>query len=460
MGCDTETVERQSEASGLGEHVDFDKRRVIRNLLKMVRELPEVYDSEDSNRMTFLYFALSGLDVMGAIGELEESGRLVEWVYAQQVLPIGEGMEGVEVARCGFRGSGFAGAIRDENGKQRLSEWVYIESHLAMSYSALCCLVILGDDLSRVNKGALVRALGALQCEDGSFRPSHLTLLDNDLRYVYCACAISALLRDWSGVDRERTLDYIKGCLSYEYSFGQMPFQEAHGGGTYCAVASLALMGWLDRVGFGGWTSVGVAEGWRESTIEEWRNWSTEAQGMVHWLVNRQTSGFQGRFDGEESPLVPGGDEGEVFVEGVDAEGGETEVVIPESRESELAELGEGGPGGLRGGVAEDDESVLESEEEVGVVFEGEESQHGGVVEVERVGEAPEESVEFEGEQSVGVDAGEEHEVGVGVGGPLFGEEEEEVEGVLEEEGLEGGGVAGEVLLEELVEGEGVGLAG
>ena len=39
--------------------------------------------------------------------------------------------------------------------------------HIAMTYTALASLIILGDDLSRVNKKAIMAGLRALQQDDG-----------------------------------------------------------------------------------------------------------------------------------------------------------------------------------------------------------------------------------------------------------------------------------------------------
>ena len=40
-------------------------------------------------------------------------------------------------------------------------------SHIAMTYTALSSLLILGDDLSRVDRPAVIEALKALQLPDG-----------------------------------------------------------------------------------------------------------------------------------------------------------------------------------------------------------------------------------------------------------------------------------------------------
>jgi hypothetical protein len=44
-----------------------------------------------------------------------------------------------------------------------------------------------------------------------------------DMRFLYCACAISQMLNDWSGVNRDRAADYIWSCLSYEGGFALTP---------------------------------------------------------------------------------------------------------------------------------------------------------------------------------------------------------------------------------------------
>ena len=54
------------------------------------------------------------------------------------------------------------------------------------------------------------------------------------------------MINDWSGIDKAATVEFILSSVSYEGAFGQRPHLEAHGGSTYCAVASLAIMGHLN----------------------------------------------------------------------------------------------------------------------------------------------------------------------------------------------------------------------
>ena len=36
------------------------------------------------------------------------------------------------------------------------------------------------------------------------------------MRFLFCACAISYMLNDWSGVDVDRAIKFIKNCRSYD----------------------------------------------------------------------------------------------------------------------------------------------------------------------------------------------------------------------------------------------------
>ena len=117
--------------------------------------------------------------------------------------------------------------------------------HLAMTYTALATLIILGDDLSRVDRKSISRGLKKMQNLDGSFTAS-FEASENDMRFVYCACVVAYMINDWSGIDEEATVKFITSSITYEGAFGQGHNLEAHGGSTYCAIASLALMGRLN----------------------------------------------------------------------------------------------------------------------------------------------------------------------------------------------------------------------
>ena len=99
-----------------------------------------------------------------------------------------------------------------------------------MTYTALLALAILKDDFSKLDRPGLITLLRACQREDGRFvsRMIHLCVPcslpavssftttpkdgENDLRTLYCAFAISAMLNDWSGIDVERAKAFIASC--------------------------------------------------------------------------------------------------------------------------------------------------------------------------------------------------------------------------------------------------------
>ena len=103
---------------------------------------------------------------------------------------------------------------------------VYDVAHLAMTYTALMNLVILGDDLSQVNQSAVLSAMRRLQTSSGRYDSSlRLPLIvgysfvpflgsnEADMRFLYCACAISYTLKDWSAMDLDLACDYIRSSI-------------------------------------------------------------------------------------------------------------------------------------------------------------------------------------------------------------------------------------------------------
>ncbi len=92
------------------------------------------------------------------------------------------------------------------------------------------------------------------------------------MRFLYCACAISAMLDDWRGVNIPKAVEFIRSSTSYDGGIAQRPMSESHGGSTYCAIAALSLMQQLDQ---------GLAD--RQRTLQ--------------WCLRRQIEGFQGRIN-------------------------------------------------------------------------------------------------------------------------------------------------------------------
>lgn len=219
----------------------------------------------DYSRLTVLYFVLIGLDILDGLETLTENYKkdIVEWVYRLQLVPN----EHCPTYKCGFMGSTTVIHLKNHPGCEK-----YCESNVAMTYMALCILITLGDDLSRVNKPAVLQGVALLQKPDGSFK-SNYEKGESDLRFVYCSLAICNMLNDSSSIDENNAIKFISNCFNYDGGFGQNPGTESHGGSTYCAIASLSLINKLNLV------------------VDE-----KKLKVLERWAVNRQTNGgFQGR---------------------------------------------------------------------------------------------------------------------------------------------------------------------
>lgn len=220
---------------------------------KILKGAPEQLHSI---HMTGLFFTLSGLDLLNALDEsVPDKQALIDWIYSQQVKPNSETLYG----NAGFRACSTMASEGD-------SEWDY--GNLASTYCALSILLILGDDLSRVDKNSIVNGLKALQNSEGSFR-SHRECSEADMRFLFCACAISAMIGRWEGVNKEAATEFVKNSMSYDSGIGLYTGIEGHGGSTYCAISSLFLMGTLDQLDY--------------------------KEKLLEWLVQRQEEGFNSR---------------------------------------------------------------------------------------------------------------------------------------------------------------------
>ncbi|KFK36845.1 hypothetical protein AALP_AA4G179300 [Arabis alpina] len=252
---------------------NFEKDRHLLYLEMMYELLPCHYQSQEINRLTLAHFIISGLYFISARDRVDKD-VVANWVLSFQDLPSHRGaLQNGEF--YGFFGSRSSQFPQDED-----EGLTHNGSHLASTYCALAILKVIGHDLSTIDSESLLLSMRNLQQNDGSFMPIH-TGGETDLRFVYCAAAICYMLDNWSGMDKEMAKNYILNCQSYDGGFGLIPGSESHGGGTYCAIASLRLMGF-----------VGVdllSNGLGSSIIDP--------SLLLTWCLQRQANdgGFQGR---------------------------------------------------------------------------------------------------------------------------------------------------------------------
>lgn len=158
--------------------------------------------------------------------DMLESKRvaIIDHIYKSQVLvPITSPL----IGNAGFIGSAYLGHKAgscidlDCEGPVTYNKRL-MQGHIAMTYTALATLIALGEDLSALDRSQLVKGLRCLQQADGSFAAT-VDANEADMRFLYCACAISAMLGDWSGVDIPKALSFISNCCTYEGGFGLIP---------------------------------------------------------------------------------------------------------------------------------------------------------------------------------------------------------------------------------------------
>lgn len=249
-------------------------RRHAKYLQRALQVIPQSHESSvDSNRMNVCFFGLSGLFLLPdelnpwrnssgttATGQVEtERERLIHWIKSLYVCDPE-----------GHRGAGFHGGNTLRTLERGILNASQHTGHVAMTYTALACLRLLDDPLHGLDLAALARGVAVLQLEDGSFLSS-IEGGESDMRFTYCATAICHFINDWTGVDRDRAVNFILKSISYEGGIGQGPHLEAHGGSTYCGLAALKLMDRLDALG------------------------QVRRRKMTRWCVNRLREGFNGR---------------------------------------------------------------------------------------------------------------------------------------------------------------------
>lgn len=247
----------------------FERSKHVVFFNRVLQILPTRYSSLDSNRLTIAFFALSALDILDALHTIDNPKRIIEWIYSLQVLPDSSGHNR---NRCGFRGGSCNGIITEPGDTFTAHDVEHDYGHIAMTYTGLASLLILGDDLSHVDRKACLEHVRALQLDNGSFKTTIAEGGESDMRFVYCACCISVMLNDFSAVNQDAACAFIKSSLCYDGGFGQGPDEESHGGSTFCACAALQLMGRLNQV-----LSVDVIE------------------KLQYWCLHRQNLGFHGR---------------------------------------------------------------------------------------------------------------------------------------------------------------------
>lgn len=149
-------------------------------------------------------------------------------------------------------------------------------AHLGTTFAAVNAIITTTseDALESIDRTSLVRFLHRMKQPDGSFSMHDEGEVDS--RATYCALSILRSLNIQDSILIEGAADWVLDCQTYEGGFGSVPGSEAHGGYTFCCVASLCLLNQLHRANI---------------------------DALLRWLVNKQTSNHGG-FCGRSNKLV------------------------------------------------------------------------------------------------------------------------------------------------------------
>lgn len=223
--------------------------RHVAYVLRSLEYLPRGYEGLSASRPWICFWLLRSLRALGAELPAELGARIVSHVRA-----------------CWDEKEGAFGGGPGQ------------AAHMASSYAAVAALVEVGGSaaLSAVNVDALHAFMRRMRRPDGAFHVS--TCGEADIRAIYAAAAVASLT-GITALDTELFADtptYVRSLQSFDGGFGGEPGNEAHGGNSYCAVATLVALGRLRDV---------------------------DVPALLDWAAMRQMS-FEGGFQGRTNKLV------------------------------------------------------------------------------------------------------------------------------------------------------------
>ncbi|CAK9437284.1 uncharacterized protein LODBEIA_P16620 [Lodderomyces beijingensis] len=211
--------------------------------------LPAQAASEDSNKLAIIYFSLHGLKLLQRFNfSIEELKYHENCIWETYFINKGHGGSGHYQT---FRSTPYFKAV---GGK-------YDYGDLSACFFALYILIILGSDFKRLDWQKLFNYVIKCQIKNGANKGGFVQSVNDigfgetDVRQCYMALVIrhlasqrTALVDD---IDLPSAREFILSRLSVNGGFSFQPLDEPHLGYTFCAIASLKLLGYnvqdLDR---------------------------------------------------------------------------------------------------------------------------------------------------------------------------------------------------------------------
>ena len=243
--------------------------------------LPTGYQEQDSSRIILGFFILTSLDLLDRLDQHitpEERSSFITFIY-----------------RCQHPGGGFRSFPGTDFGEAKRSEenGRWDPANVAGTYFALAALLILGDDLGKVNRRETLSWIRNLQRQDGSF--GEIAAGEDgdvdggqDVRFCFLAVLTCVLLGEEENsrqniervIDAEALTRFILDSQAYDGGIAKRPKCESHAGSTYCGISTLKLLNRLPTS-----KQASTAE-----TTTPQRASSEFIQNLLHWLSQRQTT--------------------------------------------------------------------------------------------------------------------------------------------------------------------------
>lgn len=263
---------------------EFDVEGHYNFAKKMIYSLPKGYASLDSGMPWFAYWVLNIIDISSKSKyELSYNLKLKFVDYLKE-------LQHLEGGFCGYSKG---------------------QPHVVSNYAAVMAIISLGIKESyeiidipkmrnflikmknnnidnKLNKNVINDNLNnfAIEKDDSNHCSKYLANYpgsfqmhqngESDLRATYCALTVAYILNIMDNELTQGVVDNIKKCQSFEGGLGPEPFCEAHGGYSFCGIATLVLMNKLEEI---------------------------DMNRFLLWLVNKQMT-IEGGFQGRTNKLV------------------------------------------------------------------------------------------------------------------------------------------------------------
>lgn len=210
-----------------------------------LKSMPEKAQSEDSNKLALIYFAVHGLALLGRLETEVDRESGVADIYAHLIPSLDGEMEG-------FRASQTFAL------EERMNE--YDLPNLLATFFALATLLAFDEDYSKkLDRHKTMRFVSRSQILEGENAGSFRPVLDteghpwgeSDLRLCYIAAGIRKMLGYEKLPENERTNDidvakleaFILDKVNFNGGLSSSSHTESHSGLTFCGIAALRLLG-------------------------------------------------------------------------------------------------------------------------------------------------------------------------------------------------------------------------